>query len=288
MGKKSKAELKDPLAVWNKEELLEMAKSRGIKVSKWSSKKKIIKKINDGTPQATVKAVVSDLPKGHIEAIEKINDKATEDLPPKEPPAKGLGMKIKHYEVTYMGPKRTFEHSPLQHTCKLEFQRNLPVDLEEAILARIGTAHPGRIELAKQWTRELSEQYLKMAKVPGSYWKFQEKLGPLPINTEGGKGPVGSLQEVLDGPIDSVMKYVRELREGKIEPLVPGNDIFDEEGNLLQKDLSVTIHWLELLEQDGSNYRPALIDWLFDECREVQGLERLKTNVRELPQEGEE
>lgn len=277
----------DPLEEWTKAELVEIAKSKGIKASMFSSKKKIIKAINDATPDATIKAAGSMLPDKVVNAIGKVNEKATEDVPPEEPPAKGPGFRIKHFIVTFMGPVRTFEHSPLQHTCKLEFQRDYPVDLEEAILARIGTRHPGRVELAKQWTRELSEEYRKMASQPGSYWKYQEKWGPLPRHTEGGNSPVEQLLKVLEGPVDEVMKYVRLMKEGKIEPLVPGEDVYDDEGNLISKDLSVTIHWLELLEKDSPNYRPALTDWLFDECREVQGLERLKTQIRELPQEGE-
>jgi len=278
----------EDLDKWDKDELIQMAASRGIKASKFTSKKKIIKAIIDATPAATMQAAKSELPDEVVDALKEVNDNATKDLPPKEPPAKGPRFRIKHFIVTYMGPDRTFEHSPLQHTCKLEFQRDMPVDIEESVLARIGTRHPDRIKLAKQWTRELSEEYRKIASRPGSYWKYQEKWGPLPRHTEGGDGPVGALQKVLEGPVDEVMKYVRLLKEGKIEPLVPGNDVYDEKGNLIFKDISVTIHWLELLEKDSPNYRPTLTDWLFDESRETQGLERLKTGVRELPQEGEE
>lgn len=266
------------LSGWSNAELREMVVSKGenkTKVKFWSRKK-------------LIKYLEANKPKGHEGQIREKAENLAEEVSPgqKDPPKRSddrQRMMRRQYLVKWYGSNSSLRHSPLQGAPQIEFHRDGPwVDLEEAFRGMLGTRHPQRDMLAKDFARRAAKIYKAQAEA-GVPWMYKEKLGPVPVKqVDGTKGTFQVYQDILAKPTDEVMKWVRLLREEKVKPIEASPDPERQP----KAGIQLTIERLYYLEMDNPDYRPMLTDWLYDESREVQGFDRVRTNIRSDPTGG--
>lgn len=272
MSKKKGKDLKE----WSKDELVKLAVSYGLEPNRFWSIKKLIDSI-----EAAKAAQKSGLPP-EVKTATSAMEKEVAETPAKTEKPPLTMPQLKRYLVTWKGSPSSFAFSPLQHLPALSFQRGVEVDLYEAYLAEIGTARKDREALAKIFAAEAGPIFEAQTKNPSSAFKVRIALGPIVVKTKEGRygNKLDELIDVLDGPMDKVMAYVRKMKEGTINPLIKG----EPTGNVEQdrrENVSLTIGMLYNLEREGNRSRKTLEQWLFDEQRELMGFNRLYTDLQE-------
>lgn len=175
--------------------------------------------------------------------------------PEKEEVKIPLPDKAMHHIVTWIGPERMIRHTAIQELPLIEFFRNNPVDLEDYIKNSGMVKDRKKI---KEYAYLLAEKYEKKAKQPQSCWRYKRSLVGITTAKEE-RTAWDEIADILKGEPDEVMKHVRLLIDGKKE--IP-------EGI----DAVSYMTRMYCMEADGPHNRPALLQFLWNKMREVQGL----------------